>query len=103
MVLVAPISYVPAESPTPDAVVAAVSDEKASQEEPSIIDPAELSNIGVAIISASRIKFMTVTNVQPGAADEFNPASDSRALVDEVGGGVVEVGEHGLSDVRVER
>ena len=68
IVLVAPISYVPAGSLMPDASAAAVSDEKASQEESSITDPAELSNIGVAIVSASRIKFMTVTNVQPGAA-----------------------------------
>ena len=76
IVLVAPISYVPAEPPILDAPVAAESAEKTSHEASPITDPAELSDIGVAIVSAARIKFMTVTNVQSGTDEEYSNASD---------------------------
>ncbi len=77
IVLVAPISYVPADPPILDAPSAAESAEKTSHEAPPVIDPAELSDIGVAIISAARIKFMTVTNVQSGTDEEHSHAGDS--------------------------
>lgn len=77
VVLVAPISYVPAEPPILDALAAGDSAEKTSHDTPTIADPAELSDIGVAIVSAARIKFMTVTNVQSGTDEDFSHASDS--------------------------
>ena len=79
IVLVAPISYVPADSPVLDAPAAAESAGKTSHEPPPATDPAELSDVGVAIVSAARIKFMTVTNVQSGIDEEYRHASESVA------------------------
>lgn len=77
IVLVAPISYVPADLPILEASAAGDSAEKTSHEAPPITDPAELSDVGVAIVSAARIKFMTVTSVQSGADKEYRHAGDS--------------------------
>lgn len=79
IVLVAPISYVPADPPILDAPAALETAGKTSHEAPPITDPAELSDVGVAIVSAARIKFMTVTNVQSGADGEHSHASESVA------------------------
>lgn len=75
IVLVAPISYVPADLPILEALAAGDSDEQTSHEASPIAETAELSDIGVAIVSAARIKFMTVTNVQSGTDEEYNHAS----------------------------
>ncbi|WP_419947460.1 hypothetical protein [Candidatus Poriferisodalis sp.] len=79
IVLVAPISYVPADLPVLEASAAGDSAEKSSHEAPPITDPAELSDVGVAIVSAARIKFMTATNVQSGIDEEYRHASESVA------------------------
>ncbi len=77
IVLVAPISYVPADPPVMDTPAAAESAEKTTHDARPITDPAELSDVGVAIVSAARIKFMTVTNVQLGVDEEYSHARDS--------------------------
>ena len=80
IVLIAPISYIPAEPLNSDAPVFPESDEKVSHESPPVTDPTELSDVGVAIVSAARIKFMTVTNVQSRADETMSPAGASRTL-----------------------
>ena len=80
IVLVAPIRYVPAEPLTPEALTVPVSDTAASGGRLPVLAPDELSDTGVAIVSASRIKFMTVTNVLSGAGAAISPADDKRTL-----------------------
>ena len=88
IVLVASITYLPAEPSVSDAPVSTNSGVEVSGEKSSTANPAELTDVGLAVVNASQIKFMTVTTVQSKADEGIGSVgvarSDQQLLQDPV-------------------